>query len=223
MRDKKGDTRTQWAYQTLKDKIMYDELPHDRPYLEQELADDLGISRTPVREAALRLQEEGFVTIRPRLGIQVRPISVDDMAEIYDILTELEPYAASRLASRKLGLIEEKKLEKTVSAMEEALERKDRLAWAASDRVFHETLMELAGNKRLLRIVSTLWDQVHRVRMATLWLRQSLGRSNDDHRKLFELIRDGDIQGAEHLHRRHRAHAKKELVSLLQEHGMDTV
>jgi DNA-binding GntR family transcriptional regulator len=62
--------------------------------LEQELALSLGMSRTPVREAAIRLQKEGLVKVVPRHGITVLPVSVDDMRDIYDMLTALEPMAA---------------------------------------------------------------------------------------------------------------------------------
>ncbi len=223
MRNEKGDTRTQWAYQTLKDMIMENRLSHEKSYLEQELATELGISRTPVREAALRLQEEGFVTIRPRLGIRVRPISLTDMGEIYDILTELEPYAASRLAARGLTEEEGRHLDEAVAAMDAALKSGDRTAWAGADRTFHQTLMELAGNARILRIVSTLWDQVHRARMVTLDHRPDLARSNEDHRRLVALIREGDAQGAANLHRRHRSHARAEMMALLTEQGVEEI
>lgn len=214
------ETRTARAYETLKRMIMENELEAGQSYLEQALAARLGISRTPLREAALRLAGEGFVTIRPRLGIQIRPISARDMEEIYDILAELEPYAAARLAARGLDPSDLETLEATVREMETAVAAGNLAAWAGADRRFHQVLIELAGNERLTGIVSTLWDQVHRARMATLRLRTNLGKSNDDHRALVERIAAGDARGAARAHRRHRERAGRELLALLRRHGI---
>lgn len=218
-----GPTRTQWAYAELKARIMDNRLEAGQSYLEQALAEELGVSRTPLREAALRLESEGFVTIRPRLGILVRPISAEDMAEIYDILTALEPFAARLLAERKLSQTEAAQLSDPVEEMDACLERGDLAAWAAADRAFHAALIALAGNARLARIIGTLWDQVHRARMATLSARRDLAASNLDHRRLVTHITDGMADAAEALHRRHRAAAGAELVALLEARGEEGI
>ena len=218
-----ADTRTQWAFSKLRHMIMENELQHGQPYLEQTLATRLGISRTPLREAALRLQEEGFVDIRPRLGIHIRPISCADMSEIYDILTELEPYAARRLAEMPAPAAALDALTAHVAAMEAALSADDLRGWAAADRAFHQALIEHAGNRRAERIVSTLFDQVHRARILTLNRRSGLDRSNDDHRRLIALIRAGDGAGAADVHRTHRETARREMLVLLSEMGVDGV
>lgn len=210
-----GQTRTAWAYDELKARIMDSRLEAGKSYLEQELAEVLGVSRTPLREAALRLEADGFVGIRPRLGILVRPISARDMAEIYDVLTELEPFAARLLAERSLGADEAEALWQPVEQMKVCLDRRDLTAWAAADRMFHTRLVQLADNRRLIRIVSTLWDQVHRTRMATLDARADLERSNEDHARLVELILAGEAAAAEALHRCHRERAGQALVALL--------
>lgn len=214
-------TRTQWAHDTLKRMIMDNELQAGSTHLEQALAERLGVSRTPLREAAQQLEQAGFVTIRPRLGITVRPISARDMKEIYDLLTQLEPYAAATLAANPPEPERLAPLTEAVAEMDAALDAADRDAWARADRAFHGHLIALAGNRRLLHIVSGLWDQVHRARMATLALRSDLASSNKDHRKLVALIRAGDVKGAERLHRKHRARAGKALTALLARSGVD--
>ena len=82
------------AYRVLRRRILDNEMPPNAQYLEQELANALGMSRTPVREALIRLSEERLVEIRPRHGARVLPVSVDDMREIYEMMTELEALAA---------------------------------------------------------------------------------------------------------------------------------
>lgn len=219
--DRKSDTRTQQAYQTLKDLVMNNTLKPSASYLEAELATRLGMSRTPVREAALQLESEGFLTIRPRHGITILPISIEDMTDIYELLTELEPYAAERVARNGLSGAQRAALMVHVSAMEAALEADDLISWANADEAFHMDLVRLAGNERLSRMVATFWDQVHRARMATLTLRPKPLRSNEDHRKLVDLLDAGDWKNARELHRDHREKAKNMLVELITHHSLD--
>lgn len=219
--ERKSDTRTQQAYQTLKGLVMDNTLKPSASYLEAELADRLGMSRTPVREAALQLESEGFLSIRPRHGITILPISIEDMTDIYELLTELEPYAAERVARNGLSSAQRDALIAHVNAMETALERDDLVQWANADEAFHMNLVRLAGNERLSRMVATFWDQVHRARIATLTLRPKPSRSNEDHRKLVDLLDEGDWQGARQLHKDHRENAKNMLVDLITRHSLD--
>ena len=87
--------QTQRAYREIRRRILDNDMPPNAQYLEQELADALGMSRTPVREALIRLSDERLVEVRPRHGARVLPVSVDDMREIYELMTELEALAAS--------------------------------------------------------------------------------------------------------------------------------
>ena len=115
--------------------------------LEQEVALALGMSRTPVREALMRLQNEGLVEVIPRHGMRVLPVSPNDMREIYQILTALECMAAELLAQRKPSDKELEPLVAATKAMDKALKAEDLDAWAAADERFHAHLVELAGNR----------------------------------------------------------------------------
>src|SRR5690606_26297255 len=95
-------SQAQRAYRELRRRILHNEMPPNAQYLEQELADSLGMSRTPVREALIRLSDERLVEIRPRHGARILPVSVDDMREIYEMMTELEAFAVRKLARRGL-------------------------------------------------------------------------------------------------------------------------
>ena len=109
------------AYGELKADILANRLPPGFQAPEPEFATRLGMSRTPVREALLRLQSDGLVELVPRRGARVLPISVDDMREIYEILTVLEPEAAAGLALREDKQSTFEALNPAVSAMEQAL------------------------------------------------------------------------------------------------------
>ena len=127
---KKGkESFSEKAYRELKSRILLNKMPVGRPFLEQELAELLNMSRTPTREAMIRLENEGLVEIRPRHGMFVKHISVDDMRDIYDVLTALESSAAALAAARAPSDRELAPIRKAVGTMEQALEEDDLTAW----------------------------------------------------------------------------------------------
>ena len=189
-------------------------------YLERELAEMLDMSRTPVREASRKLESEGFVEIRPRHGVTILPISLEDMAEIYALLAELEPLAAKLAAERGLTKIQHKKIKKCVEDMEQALEKDNLDAWAEADHTFHQLLVSYSGNKRLVWVVATFWDQVYRARKVTLRMREKPIDSNRDHRRLLQAIEERNGPRAREIHKEHRQKAAKILVELIAKHGL---
>jgi len=206
---------TMRAYAEIKSKILNNELPPGSSHLEQDLAVLLAMSRTPVREALIRLAEERLVEIRPRHGIRVLPISLKDMSDIYDLLTELEAHAARRAAERGLSRSELANLEAAVAAMDNALRDDDLDAWSRADSAFHESLIAASGNDRLVGTVKLFLDQVHRARQYTLRLRPKPVASNDDHRAVVEAIKARDAIRAHRIHHSHRARAGRLLLDLL--------
>jgi DNA-binding GntR family transcriptional regulator len=216
-------SQTQRATAALREMIVNNRLPPGSSYLESELAEMLEMSRTPIREAAVILEAQGLVEVRPRRGIRVLPLSADDMQEIYQILTELEGLAAALAASRKLTKAEEKEGERALQAMETALKTDDREAWAAADKQFHELLVVLSRNRRLKVLVESYNDQVHRARMLTVRLRPSPRKSNRDHRAVFNAIKAGDKKLARKLHTAHRSEAMHLILDLLKKHGFHQV
>lgn len=204
------------AYTQLKDEILSNRMPPGFQAPEPEIALRLGMSRTPVREALIRLEAEGLVELAPRRGARVLPIRAEDMQEIYEILTALESDAAAALARRMLDADALAPLSAATKDMEEALEREDRDAWAEADDRFHRTLLELHGNRRLRSFVQSISDQAHRARIATLRLRDMPKRSTEDHRDILEALLAGNEDGARKACRAHRRRAAVELVGILQ-------
>jgi DNA-binding GntR family transcriptional regulator len=214
-------SQTQRAYHELRRRILDNELVPDRQYLEQELADVLRMSRTPVREALIRLSEERLVEVRPRHGARVIPVSAEDMREIYELLTELESLAARKLGERGLRPAQLARFQAAVDDMDQALQRNDLIGWARADETFHSLLVDLCGNSRLKQIVSTVRDQAHRARMQTLKLRPKPVDSNRDHAAVVEAIRKRDGERAAAIHRRHRQQAGAMLLRLLAKRGIE--
>lgn len=213
-------TAAEQAYARLRAMILDNLLPPGSMRLETEAALELGLSRTPVREAMLRLQAEGLVAVTPRHGMRVLPVSAGDMREIYDVLQSLEPTAAELLARRQPSARDLRPLSRACDAMEAALASDDRARWAAADEAFHGGLLQLCGNRRLAAMAMQVWDQSHRARMVTLNLRPLPEQSTREHREIVEAIACGDADRARELYWRHRRRGGAEMIALIERSGM---
>lgn len=211
-------TSAQRAAAALRQMIFAGELAPGSDHLETELAARLGMSRTPVREAALTLAAQGLVEVRPRRGLRVVPVSRQDMAEIYEVLTALESLAARNAALMGYPRSALVGLAAAVDCMDAALGSEDRDAWADADEDFHRELVRLGGNARIERIVAMMQDQVRRARALTLYMRPLPTASNADHRRLLEAIAAGDATAAHDIHHAHRSRAREMLIDLLGQH-----
>ncbi len=204
------------AYEQMRRRILDNVWPPGHRALEHEVAAELGMSRTPVREALMRLQNEGLVEVIPRHGMRVLPVSPTDMHEIYQILTALECMAAELLAARKPTLKELQPLVDATKAMDKALKADDLDAWADADERFHQHLVDLAGNRQLQATVLNYWDRAHRARIFTLRLRPKPVNSTQEHMLMVERLRAGDVEGASKVTRAHRERARHELVAIFE-------
>ena len=180
------------------------------------------MSRTPVHEAAIRLQEDGLVQVLPRRGIRILALAPDDMREIYDVIIALEGRAAELIAglpeSERLRAAEA--LDAQTGAMAAAQATGDLPAWGRADGAFHAALIAQARNGRMSRIVQAINDQSHRARMLTLNLRRGLEASVAEHRQIAAAIRAGAPEMALTAARGHRLRARGELLPLLDTYGL---
>jgi DNA-binding GntR family transcriptional regulator len=216
----KSVSSSQRALLELREKIFAGELAAGSDHLESELAEQLSMSRTPVREAVLMLESQGLLELRPRKGVRIVPLAPEDMAEIYDVLTELESLSAERAALAGHDEDELKGLARAIDDMDVAIAASDLEAWAEADDRFHSELVRLGGNSRVIGIVHMMSDQVRRAKSTTLFMRPVPTKSNLDHRKVYQAIKDGDAQVARQTHSDHRRDAKKIIVDLLQRHRL---
>lgn len=214
-------SQTRRAYDELKRRILDNELPPGTQALEQQTAEWLGMSRTPVREALIRLAQEGMVEVRPRHGMRVLPIAIADLREIYDLLAGLEATAADILARRGLNAVEAAELEGLLKGMTAALDAGDLTTWAEGDARFHRRIVEMSGNQRLIMMVETIREQSHRARMATLQLRPKPVASNEEHAAVVAALRRRDGEAAVKLLRAHRLRSARLLIDLLEHHGLN--
>ncbi len=208
------------AYALIRARILDNVLPPGLQVLEGDLAEDLGMSRTPVHLALVKLEDEGLVQVTPRRGMRVVPLSPVDMREIYEVLTALETAAVELLARRRPSAADLAPLESAVAAMDAALAADDLEAWAQADAGFHKKLMDLSGNRRMAAMAAAVSDQAHRARMLTLRLRPRPVRSNQDHRAVLEALAAGDWTRARDVHRAHRQAATATLTEILERYRL---
>ena len=211
-------SRVEHAYREIKARILTNRYPPGFRALEQEVAEDLGVSRTPVREALIRLENEGLVRLIPRRGMHVLPLAPSDMREIYEVLTAVETMAVELLGKRKPTADDLSALEQALDDMDAALASDDLETWADADDRFHRALLEACGNSRLAAIANTVRDQGHRARLITLRLRPRPVRSNKEHREVLDAIKAGDWARARQMHYKHRIRTSETLTEILEQY-----
>lgn len=208
------DRLPQRAYLALRRAIRDLPLSPGQMVLEKDAAAALGISRTPVREALVRLEAEGLLRLVPRHGFAVAALDPSTLQEIYEILEGLEAVAVDLAATRATA----GQLHRMDVAIEEqaaALGRDDLRAWLAADDAFHDAILEMSGNGRLRRYARGLNDQAHRARLFTHRLRPKPTRCTTDHRAVAAAIRAGDGARARALYQAHRRRARDEILAIL--------
>ena len=177
----------------LLERIFKGELqPGDR-IVELQLANELGTSQAPVREALRELQSLGFVEHKPYRGTRVRRITERELAEIFPVRAALEELAAQEAASRLNGRVEE--LEREFEAMRAAARRKDLQDLAGHDARFHRLIVEAAENKVLLDLWKTLRVEA-RVVVTALKTDIDLDELAEMHRPLLEALAEGSPEKA---------------------------
>ncbi|MEJ8472963.1 GntR family transcriptional regulator [Roseibium algae] len=185
-------TRVDNAYDRLKDEILQSKLPPGFQAPEPDIAERLGMSRTPVREALIRLESDGLVELVPRRGAKVLALSLSDLLEIYDLLIALEPAALSKLAGNQVAAEDLEALEALIYNLEKAHGDGDLDAWGEADDQFHRKLLSLSSNRRLAGYAGCLLDQVYRGRMVLLRMRNKPVSAVQDHRDLLAAVLSGD-------------------------------
>ena len=172
-----------------------------------ELAGKLGISRTPVRDALIELENEGFVAPSGRRGLVVAEISIDDLIEIYEIREALDGMSA-RLAAQRASEEQLDALEETHVAMHERLEEFDAYGWTRLNIEFHTQLFDASGNRRMAAYRPIIYLSLQRLYTAVTWQRQSPLASWAEHRELLDALHEHDSDRSEQIARAHIADAR---------------
>lgn len=185
------------------------------PMLETELSEQLGMSRTPVREAVNRLKAEGLIESVSRKGIFVKALTREDVKNCYEIAEGLEGMVAY-LATTESDPSQIGELGRCVERMEEAILEDDTDEWISADEQFHRVLYSLCGNKRLVQELHRLNTQIQLSRL-TITARRltNMVESTEDHRLMFDAIASGDAEQAREITQRHWRRTRKRILSVL--------
>lgn len=161
--------------------------------MEVQLAEKLGVSRTPVREAIRKLELEGLLEMVPRKGAYVADVSIKDVLNVLEVRASLEGLAAS-LAAERITEEEIEKLKQSAKEFEEMNRLNDRDGMVEKDTEFHSILLNASGNNKLLSIVADLSDYVQRFRVIYFTEYSDSKDIVEEHRKLLDAIseRDGE-------------------------------
>ena len=188
--------------------------PRER-LMEVQLAQELGVSRTPVREALRKLEQEGFINIIPRKGAYVAELSLKDIEDVFEIRIALEGLAASLCAERITGE-ELRELERLLLAKEIYIQHQDLQQVVVVDGDFHATLYQGSHNARLKNILENLRDQIQRYRTTSLSFPGRMDISLKEHRQILQAITKGDGAKASLLLQEHLQNTKKTLLEFLR-------
>lgn len=214
--DVNGESRLpQRAYLAIRNAIRHLQLPPGKTVLEREMAEILGMSRTPVRESLVRLETEGWVRLIPRRGFIVAPLVAEDLQQIYEVVESLDG-VAGRLATDRATHEELNQLQHLIEEQEKALELNDLLAWTDLDDQFHNYIVDLAQNPRLRGIVDSQSDQLYRARLYTIGYRPKPTHSVIEHKAILAVMRAGEPEAVRTMLQSHRYRARKEILEALQ-------
>lgn len=190
------------AYKAIRKAILNGRYRPGARLIVRELAEELGLSPTPIKEALAALEREGLVKSTPHKGYQVFKPSLEDAQEIYELRESLEGLAA-RLATLRGGEGLVNALTALWEKQREAADRRDLEAYGDFDIGFHRTLWEAAGNKRLRHIAENLDGQVRLLISTSAAVPGRLPLSIEEHRRIIEAIRKRDASEAEAAMRQH--------------------
>ena len=190
------------VYESLKKSILYGKLKAGQRLIEEQLANQIGISRTPVREAFHKLERDELVSRLPKGGFAVRKFNKEDVEEIFGIWNALESYAAY-LATIHITPEKISNLEKKTDETENALKKGDDEKVLQLHTEFHDLLYKACKSKKLIDMINNLRDYFYRYRSALLHARNGFRTSIADHHRILEAMKKNNPRLVERLVRNH--------------------
>jgi DNA-binding GntR family transcriptional regulator len=204
---------TEAAYQAIKEEILANRLRPGDPVEAERFVHELNLSRTPVREALLRLKREGFVEIHPRMGTFVCHLDLRQIQEMYQVRRALEGLAARQSVSF-LDMQRLTALENELKGYSTGLGA-DLKAISTSGQKVHELIVSCCENRVLASMIASLHDHFRRFRSFSLQIREKVLASHEEHLKILAALKNGDGEEAERLVHAHFDHAGSTLLESL--------
>ncbi len=203
------------VFESLREAIISGTLPPSERLMEIQLAEEMGVSRTPVREAIRKLELEGLVVMIPRKGAYVAGMSIKDIVDVFEIRGALEGLAAE-LASERVTDDELESMERYLVKISEEIESGDLSKVVETDTDFHTLIYKASRNARLSQIISNLREQIQRFRTTSLSFPGRMKIALEEHRKIVEAISSRDGELARRLAQEHIENAENVMMSMIQ-------
>src|ERR1700759_4371866 len=203
----------EYVFRRVREAILESELPPGETMSQVALADELGVSRTPLREALRMLQGEGLIEARPNRRVRVSPISASDLEELYALRVAVEAQAL-RLAVPRMTSEHIAVLEGSIAQMAHYAEQRDMRRWLVPHAEYHRQLTNLAG-ERFAALLSPLFDHAERYRRLPLGHGPSAW-ATADHREILDAVKRGEVQVAAALLAQHLSRTAFEVAEILE-------
>ena len=203
------------VFNTLRQGILKGDLKPGERLMEIHLANRLGVSRTPIREAIRMLELEGLVTMVPRKGAEVARISKQDLRDVLEVRRSLDSLAVS-LACERIEEEEKEALKMAEDDFERAVATGDVTAIAQADVGFHDVILKASKNGRLMQMVNNLAERVYRYRLEYIKDVRNHARLVEEHRKIMKYVDEGDKDNACSMIEMHIDNQEKNIISQLE-------
>ena len=215
MKESKKAIISNEVYEAIKDKILRMELKGGEPLVEEDLAREFDVSRTPIRDALKRLEHDGFVTIIPYRGSVVREITEGDIVEIYTIRQALE----SICVKNAVPIISEANIRQMEDDWKKSIEEfecQDYHKSADAGNQIHHMLICVGGSRRILQIINNLREQTQQLSIMASSLPGRMEKSNKEHKAIINAVKERDAQKASKLMEEHIYSTQQDMLSALR-------
>jgi DNA-binding GntR family transcriptional regulator len=215
---RRSKSLTEMAYASLRERIITGDMPPGMEVSEPELAEQLSVSKTPVREALARLCVEGFMEAYPRRGYRVTPVTVKDMNDLFAIREMLEGSAAA-LAAENLTAEELDELDRLADVNYELGENASVRSFVEANQAFHAAIARASRNPRLHALVISHLEECARLFYMGARMRDVNPETNRDHHEIVEVLRKRDAQAARAAMVRHNENTRVGILTALISNG----
>ncbi|TCT13956.1 GntR family transcriptional regulator [Natranaerovirga pectinivora] len=204
------------VFNTLRKAILKGELVPGERLMEKQLADRLGVSRTPIREAIRKLELEGLVAMVPRKGAEVARITEKDLRDVLEVRCALEELAV-KIACEKMTPETIEKLRETMNAFNVAVNQKDVEKIVEKDVEFHDVIFNATENEKLIQIINNLREQIYRFRVE--YIRKSDNHMDlvREHEQILNAIENQNVAKAKDVAQQHILNQEMTVIKLIKD------
>ena len=203
------------VFKKLRKAILTGELKPGERLMEIHLANRLGVSRTPIREAIRKLELEGLVTMLPRRGAEVAQITEKSLKDVLEVRRALDALCAE-LACDRISEEGMEDLKEACAQFEKATKSKDATVIAKADVALHDIIVAATGNQRLVQLVNNLAEQMYRYRFVYIKDESQHERLIEEHRMIYESIRKKDKEAAARAAKLHIDNQEKSVMKQIR-------